>query len=39
MCLALSNGTTFEVTGVGHYAEMVREARRQRRLVDSGLTD
>ncbi len=31
--------TTFEVAGVSHYAEMVREARRQRRLVDGGLTD
>jgi chromosome partitioning protein len=31
--------TTFEVTGVSHYADMVREARRQRRLVDGGLTD
>ena len=31
--------TTFEVVGVSHYAEMVREARRQRRLVDGGLTD
>jgi chromosome partitioning protein len=31
--------TTFELTGVSHYAEMVREARRQRRLVDGGLTD
>jgi chromosome partitioning protein len=31
--------TTFDVTGVSHYAEMVREARRQRRLVDGGLTD
>jgi chromosome partitioning protein len=30
---------TFEVAGVSHYAEMVREARRQRRLVDGGLTD
>jgi chromosome partitioning protein len=30
---------SFEVTGVSHYAEMVREARRQRRLVDGGLTD
>src|SRR6188768_4466992 len=30
---------TFELTGVSHYAEMVREARRQRRLVDGGLTD
>src|ERR1700723_3765950 len=31
--------TTFEVVGVSHYAEMVREARRQRRLVDGGMTD
>jgi chromosome partitioning protein len=31
--------TSFDVTGVSHYAEMVREARRQRRLVDGGLTD
>jgi chromosome partitioning protein len=31
--------TTFEVSGVSHYAEMVREARRQRRMVDGGLTD
>ena len=31
--------TTFEVVGVSHYAEMVREARRQLRLVDGGLTD
>jgi chromosome partitioning protein len=31
--------TTFEVTGASHYAEMVREARRQRRLLDGGLTD
>jgi chromosome partitioning protein len=30
---------TFEVTGVSHYAKMVRHARRQRRLVDGGLTD
>src|ERR1700745_1741153 len=30
---------TFELPGVSHYAEMVREARRQRRLVDGGLTD
>ena len=30
---------SFELTGVSHYAEMVREARRQRRLVDGGLTD
>jgi chromosome partitioning protein len=31
--------TTFAVTGVSHYAEMVREARRQRRIVDGGGTD
>ncbi len=31
--------TTFEVTGVSHYAQMVGEARRQRRLVDGGLID
>jgi chromosome partitioning protein len=31
--------TTFAVTGSSHYADMVREARRQRRLVDGGLTD
>jgi chromosome partitioning protein len=31
--------TSFEVAGISHYAEMVREARRQRRLVDGGLTD
>ena len=30
---------TFALTGVSHYAEMVREARRQRRLVDGGQTD
>ena len=30
---------TFAVTGVSHYAEMVREARRQRRLVDGGHID
>jgi chromosome partitioning protein len=30
---------TFAVTGVSHYAEMARDARRQRRLVDGGLTD
>jgi chromosome partitioning protein len=37
--LGTVDATTFEVTGVSHYAEMVREARRQRRLVDDGLTD
>lgn len=31
--------TTFEVTGATHYAQMVRHARRQRRIVDGGLTD
>jgi len=31
--------TSFATVGVSHYAEMVREARRQRRLVDGGLTD
>ena len=31
--------TTFEVTGLSHYTEMAREARRQRRLVDGSLTD
>jgi chromosome partitioning protein len=31
--------TTFAVTDVSHYAEMVREARRQRRLVDGGMPD
>ena len=30
---------TFAVTGVSHYAEMVRQARRQRRIVDGGSTD
>src|SRR5215475_1562676 len=30
---------TFAVTGVSHYAEMVRHARRQRRIVDGSLTD
>jgi chromosome partitioning protein len=31
--------STFATVGVSHYAEMVREARRQRRLVDGGMTD
>jgi chromosome partitioning protein len=30
---------SFEITGVSHYAKMVRHARRQRRIVDGGLTD
>ncbi len=37
--LGTVDATTFEVIGVSHYAEMVREARRQRRLVDGGLID
>ena len=30
---------TFSVTGTSHYSEMVREARRQRRLVDGKVID
>ena len=30
---------TYAVTGISHYAEMVREARRQRRVVDQATTD
>jgi len=37
--LGMIDQNTFEVTGVSHYADMVREARRRRRLVDGGLTD
>ena len=37
--LGSADPTTFEVTRVSHYAEMVRGARRQRRLVDGGLID
>jgi len=37
--LGVVDQNTFQVTGASHYAEMVREARRQRRLVDGGLTD
>src|ERR1044071_7128320 len=33
------DAATFSVVGESHYAEMVREARRQRRLVDGRLTD
>ncbi len=33
------DAATFSVTGESHYAEMVREARRQRRMVDGKLTD
>jgi chromosome partitioning protein len=37
--LATLDPTDFTVTGESHYALMVREARRQRRLVDGRLTD
>lgn len=37
--LATLDPTNFAVTGESHYAEMVREARRQRRLIDGRLTD
>jgi chromosome partitioning protein len=37
--LGMIDPTNFAVTGESHYAEMVREARRQRRLVDGKLTD
>src|SRR5258708_34632000 len=37
--LGTVDATTFEVTGLSHYAKMVRHARRQRRIVDGGLTD
>ena len=37
--LASLDPTNFTVTGESHYAEMVREARRQRRLIDGKLTD
>jgi chromosome partitioning protein len=37
--LATLDPTNFTVTGESHYAEMVREARRQRRLVDGKLND
>lgn len=37
--LATLDPTNFSVTGESHYAAMVREARRQRRLVDGRLTD
>jgi chromosome partitioning protein len=33
--LATVDPTTYEVTGESHYSEMVRDARRQRRLVDN----
>lgn len=37
--LAIIDQETFEPTGSSHYAELVREARRQRRIVDGGVTD
>jgi len=37
--LGTLDATNFSVTGESRYAEMVREARRQRRLVDGRLTD
>jgi chromosome partitioning protein len=37
--LATLDPTNFTVTGESHYANMVRDARRQRRLVDGRLTD
>ncbi len=37
--LATLDQTNFAVTGESHYAQMGREARRQRRLVDGKLTD
>src|SRR5665647_3228670 len=37
--LATLDPTNFTVTGESHYANMVREARRQRRLVDGKLVD
>jgi len=37
--LGMLDPVNFTVTGESHYTEMVREARRQRRLVDGRLTD
>lgn len=37
--LATVDPVNFSVTGESHYAEMVREARRQRRIVDGGIID
>ncbi len=37
--LATLDPINFSVTGESHYSEMVRDARRQRRLVDGKLTD
>jgi chromosome partitioning protein len=37
--LAAIDPETFAITGTSHYSEMVREARRQRRLVDGKVID
>jgi chromosome partitioning protein len=37
--LAAIDPETFAITGTSHYSEMVREARRQRRLVDGQVID
>lgn len=37
--LAAVDPHTFEITATSHYAELVREARRQRRIVDGKTTD
>jgi chromosome partitioning protein len=37
--LAIVDPLTLKFTGAGHYAEIVREARRQRRLVDGKMMD
>jgi chromosome partitioning protein len=37
--LASIDPESYEVTGTSHYAEVVREARRQRRIVEEGETD
>jgi len=37
--LGTVDAQTFGLTGTSHYSEMVREARRQRRMVDGRVTD
>jgi len=37
--LGMVDGMNYEVTGESHYAEMVRNARRQRRLIDGTRMD
>jgi chromosome partitioning protein len=37
--LGTVDGTNYEVTGESHYSEMVRDARRQRRLIDGTRMD